>query len=108
MKKSDISHLSFKIQKDLEAIKQDSLKSRIYAYLETETSVPSTLLLLMTLKIYDAIRNTNTLNKCIELVLFDISDINIRCYLEMLEWKEVEVFKLVKVGLTDEQFSTVL
>ena len=35
LKKSDISQKSYKISKDLEAIKQDALKSKIYTYLES-------------------------------------------------------------------------
>lgn len=62
----------------------------------------------MTLKIYDAIRNTANLNKCIELVSFNISDIDIKCYLTMLNWEFVEVLKLVKVGLNDEQFCVLI
>ena len=62
----------------------------------------------MTLKIYDAIRNTANLNKCIELVSFNISDIDIKCYLTMFNWEFVEVLKLVKVGLNDEQFCVLI
>lgn len=62
----------------------------------------------MTLQIYDAIKNTSNSNKCLELVLFNISEVDIRCYLSMLDWTEVEVLKLVKVGLTDEQLCILL
>lgn len=62
----------------------------------------------MTLQIYDAIKNTSTGNKCLELVLFNLSSVDIRCYLSMLDWKEIEILKLVKVGLTDEQLPILL
>lgn len=81
---------------------------KIYNYLETETEVPSSLYLVMTHQIYDAIKNTSNLNKCVELVLFNISEIDIKCYLSMLDWTDVEVLKLVKVGLTDEQLPSLL
>ena len=84
------------------------MKGKIYSHLETQSAVAPALFLVMTLKIYDAIKNTSTLNKCIELVSYDISDLDIKCYLSMLEWDFIDVLKLVKVGLTDEQFSTVV
>jgi hypothetical protein len=65
LKKADITQLNLKIAKDLEVIRKDALKSKIYSYLETESSVPQALFFVMTHRIYDAIRNTNTLNKCI-------------------------------------------
>lgn len=30
------------------------------------------------------------------------------CYLSMLDWNNVDVLKLVKVGLSDEQFMTLI
>lgn len=67
--------------------------------------IPPALYLLMTLKIYDALKNTATLNKCVELVSYDISGIDFGCYLRMLEWSNIEVLKLVKVGLSDAHFA---
>lgn len=52
-------------EKDLEMIAQSALKSKIYVFLETFSIVPPALYLPMTLGIYDAIQNTNCLNKCI-------------------------------------------
>lgn len=90
-----------KREKDMEMIAQSALKSKIYIFLETYSSVPPALYLPMTLSIYDAIQNTNCLNKCIELVGYSMQDLDINCYLNMLEWKGVEVLKLVKVRLSD-------
>ena len=60
-----------------------------------------TLLLIMTFRVYDALKSTQKYDKCMELVLYNVEDMHLKCYLNMLEWKDVEVFKLVKVGLTD-------
>lgn len=62
----------------------------------------------MTLDIYDAVQNTSCLNKCIELVSHSIGELDIKCYLNMLEWGGVDILKLVKVGLKDEQFKDLL
>ena len=57
-----------KREKDLQLIAQNALKSKIYNYLETYSTVPPALYLPMTLDIYDAIQNTSCLNRCIDLV----------------------------------------
>ena len=102
--KSSDQYDSEKRARDLEIIAQDALKSKIYHHLEQETTVPPALYLVMTLKIYDALKNTVSLNRCIELISYDISDIEMKCYLEMLSWECIDVVKLVKVGLSDQQF----
>lgn len=62
----------------------------------------------MTLDIYDALQNTSCLNKCIELVSHNINELDIKCYLNMLDWSGVDILKLVKVKLQDQQFKEVV
>lgn len=62
----------------------------------------------MTLDIYDALQNTSCLNKCIELVSHNINELDIKCYLNMLDWTGVDILKLVKVKLQDQQFKEVV
>lgn len=62
----------------------------------------------MTLDIYDALQNTSCLNKCIELVSHNINELDIKCYLNMLDWTGVDILKLVKVKLQDQQFKDVV
>ena len=104
---SRIEYTAEKKARDLEIISQDALKSKIYNYLQTESEIGQTTLIEV-LKIYDAVQNTAAINRCVELVSYNISGMDIKCYLAMLEWQFVDVLKLVKVGLTDEQFLSML
>ena len=107
-KKSRIEFDVGKRQKDLEMLAQDALKFKIYHYLEEKTNINPNKYLTMTLDIYDAIQNTAAFNRCIEIVSFDLSHIHIGCYLAMQNWEFVDILKLVKVGLSDQQFSDIL
>ena len=60
-------------------------------------------------KIYEAIQNTNIMNKCIELVSYQgLQEIDFKCYLKNMDWEGVEVLKFVRVGLTDDQLKEIL
>lgn len=106
-----ITNDTSRIEKQLAAIKNDKLKSKIYQYLLTNNpSMPASLLLLTTLSVYDTLTNTNTLNKCIELISYSINTLGAHflCYLEMLDWSGIEIVKIVKSSMTDEQFGILL
>lgn len=60
-------------------------------------------------RIYQAIENTNCINKCIELVSYQgLHNIDMKCYLSNLEWQGAQVVKFVKVNLNDEQLYEIL
>lgn len=60
-------------------------------------------------KVFKAIENTKFTDKSIELVSYPgLQNLDINCYLRSLDWEGVEILKLVKVGLTDEQLFGVL
>lgn len=87
-----------------------AIKNNISSHLEVkgETLINEPLNILKE-RIYEAIQNTNCINKCIELVSFNgLQGIDMKCYLSNLDWEGVEVVKFVKVGLTDEQLQDIL
>jgi hypothetical protein len=93
---------------DLQVVGKNRLKSKIYCYLETNSSLAPSQYLLKTLEIYDTLQNTNSCNRCVELIAYNIEQIDVKCYLSMIEWEDIDVLKLVKVGLNDEQFIEVI
>lgn len=85
------------------------LKTNISSFLENEQSVNPVMQNIMREKIYEAIQNTNIMNKCIELVSYQgLQDIDFKCYLKNLDWEGVEVVKLVRVGLSDGQLKEMI
>jgi hypothetical protein len=60
-------------------------------------------------KVFDALEHTKCTGKSIELVSYpQLQNLDIKSFLKSLEWEDVEILKLVKVGLTDEQLFCVL
>lgn len=58
--------------------------------------------------VFEAVKNTNVVGKSIELVSYNLSYTDFRCYLESLDWTGIEVLKLVNTRLGDEQLKTLV
>jgi len=59
---------------------------------------------LMATYVKEAYSRTNLNNKMLELISFKITTMDLQCYLNLFDFNHLNVVKLVKVGLTDEQF----
>lgn len=58
--------------------------------------------------VYEAFSNTNIVGKSMELVSYNLSFTDFKCYLEAFDWTAIEVLKLVKTKLTDEHLKILL
>lgn len=58
--------------------------------------------------VFEAYKNTTVLGKSIELVSYNLSFTDFRCYLESLDWTGIEVLKLVNTKLSDDQMKTLI
>ena len=92
--------ISLQAEKEEFSNKMSSMKSNIDDHFQS-LNLASNTQRTMKDKICDAVLNTTNFNKCIELVSYPLGRIDIECYLKLLRWENVEVVKLVKVGLTD-------
>lgn len=58
--------------------------------------------------VFEAFSNTNIVGKSMELVSYNLSFTDFKCYLEAFDWTGIEVLKLVKTKLTDEHLKMLL
>ena len=58
--------------------------------------------------VFEAYENTSIIGKSLELVSYNLGYTDMRCYLESFDWTGIEVLKLVKTDLSDEQLKTVI
>lgn len=52
--------------------------------------------------VFEAFSNTNVFNKSMELISYNLSFTDFRCYLESFDWIGIEVLKLVKTKLNQK------
>ena len=83
-------------------LNEDDLKTKITSFLETKYHSES-LTRIMATYLKEAYDNTNLQNTTMELINFKISSIDLTGYLNMFNFDEVCILKLINVGLTDEQ-----
>lgn len=58
--------------------------------------------------VFEAFLNTSVNGKSLELISYNLSLTDFRCYLEAFEWTGIEVLKLVKTKLTDDYLRTLV
>jgi hypothetical protein len=83
-----------------------ALKSKIGTLFQKEEKGPANRMMID--KIYAATQSTLNKAGSIELVGHKLGDIDFSSYLSVLDWKDVQTIKLVKVQLNDEHFKTLM
>lgn len=58
--------------------------------------------------VFEAYENTSILGKSLQLISYNLDYTDFRCYLEAFDWTGIEVLKLVKTKLSDEQLKTLV
>jgi len=60
------------------------------------------------LKIEDAITQTTVHDNIMELINYSLHDVDLGLFLSSFNWNKLEILKLVKTGLSDNQLNTLL
>ena len=62
----------------------------------------------MATNVKSAYEQTNIQQKMTELVSFNVGELDLQCYLSLLEGESASTLKLINVGLKDEHINTIL